>query len=273
MDYRVLLHPVALNPILCVPTKGIKMASPVFTRNENFNPQQGHFPPALNGNHGDSVMTLENTLQKTVMMFAVLLVAAAVGWFVPALALPGAIIALVLGLVISFKKEPSPVLIMIFAVAEGAMVGGFSSILEAKNPNIASQALLGTACVVAVVLFLYKTGLVRQSARATKIFMVAMISYFIFSLVNFGLILTGVSDDPWGLRGSVEIFGIPLGLLLGVLAVVMGAYSLIMDFTFIEQGAANRLPEKYGWTASFGLVVTVVWLYVEILRIIAIARR
>lgn len=249
------------------------MASPVFTRNENFNPQ-GNLPPALNGGfQGDSVMTLENTLQKTVMTFAVLLVAAAVGWFVPVLTLPAAIIALVLVIVNSVKKEPSPGLIMAFAVAEGIMVGGFSSILEAQYPNIATQALLGTACVVAVVLFLYKTGIVRQSARATKIFMVAMISYLLFSLVNFGLILTGVSDDPWGLRGSVEIFGMPLGLVLGALAVIMGSYSLIMDFTFIEQGVANRLPEKYGWTASFGVVVTVVWLYIEILRMIAIARR
>lgn len=249
------------------------MASPVFTRNENFNPQGGYLPPALNGAQGNSVMTLENTLQKTVMTFGVLLVAAAIGWFVPVLTLPAAIIALVLGLVNSFKKEPSPGLIIAFAVAEGVMVGGFSAILEAQYENIASQALLGTFCVVAVVLFLYKRGILRESAHATKIFLAAMIGYLLFSLVNLGLMLTGVSDDPWGLRGSVEIFGLPLGLVLGALAVVLGSYSLVMDFSFVERGAANRLPEKYGWTAAFGIVVTVVWLYIEILRMIAIARR
>lgn len=249
------------------------MASPVFTRNENFNPQQGHYPSALNGNPGNSVMTLENTLQKTVLTFGVLVLAAAVGWFVPALTLPAAIIAFVLVLVNSFKKEPSPPLIMAFAVAEGVMVGGFSSILERQYPNIASQALLGTICVVSVVLFLYKRGILRESARATKIFMIATISYLLFSLVNLGLMLTGVSQDPWGLRGSVEIFGMPLGLVLGALAVILGAYSLVMDFSFVERGVANRLPEKYGWTAAFGIVVTVVWLYIEILRMLAIARR
>lgn len=252
------------------------MASPVFTRNENFNPQQGYLPPALNGGlQGNSVMTLENTLQKTVMTFAVLLVLAAVGWFLPILTLPAAVIALVLGLVNAFKKEPSPGLILAYAAAEGAMIGGFSSIMESMYPGIASQAVLGTVCVVAVVLFLYKTGLVRASARATKVFLVAMLGYLLFSLVNFGLMVTGASEDPWGLRGSVMIPGteIPMGIALGVFAVLLGAYSLIMDFTFIEQGAANGLPEKYGWTAAFGVTVTVVWLYVEILRMLAIARR
>lgn len=218
-------------------------------------------------------MTLENTMQKTVITFAFLLVAAAIGWVFPILTLPAAIVALVLGLVNAFKKEPSPPLILSYAVAEGAMIGGFSQIMERLYPNIASQAVLGTLCVVAVVLFLYKTGLVRASARATKVFMVAMIGYLLFSLVNFGLMLTGLSDDPWGLRGSVEIFGMPLGLVLGAFAVILGSYSLIMDFTFIEQGSANGLPEKYGWTAAFGVTVTVVWLYIEILRMLAIARR
>lgn len=252
------------------------MASPVFTRNPNFNPQQGYLPPALNEGVGSGpVMTLENTLQKTVMTFGVLLVAAAIGWFIPILTLPAAVIALTLGLVNAFKKEPSPALIIAYAVAEGAMIGGFSSIMESMYPNIASQAVLGTICVVAVVLFLYKTGLVRASARATKVFLVAMIGYLLFSLVNFGLMVTGVSTDPWGLRGSVMIPGteIPMGIALGAFAVILGAYSLIMDFTFIEQGSANRLPEKYGWTAAFGITVTVVWLYVEILRMLALSRR
>lgn len=250
------------------------MASPVFTRNQNFNPRDGYRPPAIRDeSYNGSVMTLENTMQKTVMTFTVLLVMAAVGWFVPILTLPAAIVALVLGLVNSFKKEPSPALIIAYAVAEGAMIGGFSSILNNQYPNIASQAVLGTLCVVAVVLTLYKTGVVRASARATKVFLVAMIGYLLFSLINFGLILTGASDDPWGLRGSVHIFGMPLGLVLGAFAVILGAYSLIMDFTFIERGVQNRLPEKYGWTAAFGITVTVVWLYVEILRMLAIARR
>ena len=98
-----------------------------------------------------------------------------------------------------------------------------------------------------------------------------MVGYLVFSLVNIGLMLFNVTDDPWGLRGA-EIFGIPLGLVIGVLVVIMAAYSLVLDFDFIQQGVRNRAPRKYGWTGAFGIMVTVIWLYLEILRMLAIAR-
>ncbi|HSP53040.1 MAG TPA: Bax inhibitor-1/YccA family protein, partial [Cryobacterium sp.] len=79
------------------------------------------------------------------------------------------------------------------------------------------------------------------------------------------------TDNAFGLR-SAEIFGIPIGLLIGVLAVIMAAYSLVLDFDFIQRGVNNRAPRKYGWTGAFGIMLTVVWLYVEMLRIFAIAR-
>lgn len=252
------------------------MASPVFTRNQNFQPahnQNAGFNPPLAGLEG--VMTVENALQKTIITFATLVLAAAVGWFIPAVALPAVIIALVLGLVNSFKKEPSPPLILAYAVFEGLAIGGISGIMEQQASGIVSQAVLGTLCVVGVVLFLYKTGVVRATPKMTKIFLIAMLGYLLFSLVNLGLSLTGAVSDPWGLRGSVMIPGteIPLGIALGVFAVLLGSYSLVMDFTFIDNGVANRLPEKYGWTAAFGITVTIVWLYIEILRMLALARR
>lgn len=252
------------------------MASPVFTRNQNFQPahnQNTGFTPPLAGLEG--VMTVENALQKTIITFATLVLAAAVGWFIPAVALPAVIIALVLGLVNSFKKEPSPPLILAYAVFEGLAIGGISGIMEQQASGIVSQAVLGTLCVVGVVLFLYKTGVVRATPKMTKIFLIAMLGYLLFSLVNLGLSLTGAVSDPWGLRGSVMIPGteIPLGIALGVFAVLLGSYSLVMDFTFIDNGVANRLPEKYGWTAAFGITVTIVWLYIEILRMLALARR
>jgi uncharacterized YccA/Bax inhibitor family protein len=252
------------------------MASPVFTRNQNFQPAHnrsaGYQLPASGV---DSVMTVENALRKTIITFSVLLVAAGVGWFVPALLLPGLIVGFILGLVNSFKKEPSAPLILAYAVAEGLAIGGLSGLMEQQESGIVSQAVIGTLCVVAIVLFLYKTGVVRATPKLTKIFLIAMLGYLAFSLVNLGLQLTGVVDDPWGLNSSLTIPGtqIPLGIALGVLAVLMASYSLVMDFTFIDTGVANHLPEKYGWTAAFGIAVTIVWLYVEILRILAIARR
>lgn len=245
------------------------MASPVFTRNQNFNSNT----PTANFTDPGGVMTLDNSLRKTILTFTVLVAAAAVGWVFPILMLPGLIIGLVFGLINAFKKEPSPVMIMIYAVAEGFAVGGLSAFLEQDYPGIVTQAVLATLSVIAVTLFLYKTGLVKATPKMTKIVIIAMLGYLVFSLVNLGLMATGVVPDAWGLRGEVEIFGIPLGIILGVFAVILGAYSLIMDFDFIEKGVANRLPERYGWTEAFGITVTVVWIYVEILRLLAILRR
>ena len=89
---------------------------------------------------------------------------------------------------------------------------------------------------------------------------------------NLGLTAFGAIDNPFGLRGSLEIFGIPFGLILGVLVVIMAAYSLVLDFDYIQRGVQNRAPRKYGWTGAFGIMVTVIWLYLEILRMFAIAR-
>jgi len=216
-------------------------------------------------------MTYENTISKTVTLFLVVLAFGAVGWFVPALALPGAIVGLVLGLVNSFKKEPSVPLIIAYAAAEGVFLGGISGIFEAQWAGIVSQAIIGTFAVFAVTLLLFRSGKVRTSPKMTKIFLVAMVGYLVFSVLNVILMLTGVNDDPWGMRGAT-LWGIPLGVLIGALAVLLAAYSLVMDFELIQNGVQNRVPEKWAWSAAFGLMVTLIWLYVEILRILAILR-
>lgn len=249
------------------------MASPVFTKNENFKEPTGVYNaenPAFST--GTSVLTVENTLQKTFLLFGILLTAAALGWFVPVLMLPSLIIALVLGLVVSFKKTPSPVLTVLYAVFEGLTIGGLSGLMETEYPGVVSQAVLATLCVVGTVLALFVSGKLRATPKMTKIFMVAMMSYLLFSVVNFFLMITGVTDQAWGLR-SVEVFGIPLGLILGVLAVLMGSYSLVLDFTYIQNAVDRKVDSKLGWTAAFGILVTVVWIYIEILRIISILRR
>ncbi|MFT4235571.1 MAG: Bax inhibitor-1/YccA family protein [Microbacterium sp.] len=232
-------------------------------------------------------MTYEDTIWKTVGLFAVMIVLAVVGFFwtlAPAVAsnnaadatlapwLIGAVGGLVLGLVNSFKKSPSVPLIFAYAAFEGLFVGGISSYFELIFPGILLQATLATVSVVGVTLALFASGKVRASARATKIFMIAMIGYLVFSLLNVVLMLTGLSSAAWGLRSSVTIMGIPLGIIIGVLVVIMAAYSLVLDFDQVQRGVRNGAPRKYGWQAAFGIMVTVVWLYVEILRIIAIFR-
>lgn len=219
----------------------------------------------------DTPMTYENTISKTVLLFLIVIAGAAIGWFFPLLMIPGLIVGFVLGLVNSFKKQPSPALIITYAAAEGLFLGGISSIFEMLYPGIVTQAVLGTFAVFGVTLLLFRSGRVRTSPKATKIFFVAMIGYAVFSLLNLILMWTGVNTDPWGMRGA-EIMGIPLGLIIGALAVLLAAYSLVMDFEFIKQGVERRVPERWSWSAAFGLTVTMVWLYLEILRILAILR-
>lgn len=216
-------------------------------------------------------MSYEDTIIKTVSMFVVLLVGGAVGAFFPVLAIPAAIVGFVLALVNIFKKVPSVPLIMAFSLAEGVFVGGFSAILETRFEGIVIQAVLATLVVFGVTLALFANGKVRASKRATKIFMIAGISYAAFSLVNFGLMITGANDNAWGLR-SEEIFGIPLGLIIAPLAILLAAYSLVLDFTSVKQGVEAGAPRILGWKAAFGLVLTIVWLYIEFLRLIAILR-
>ncbi|GAA1734263.1 Bax inhibitor-1/YccA family protein [Microcella frigidaquae] len=217
-------------------------------------------------------MTYENTIQKTVLAFVVLLATAAVGWFIPALMLPAAIVGFVLALVNIFKKEPSPALVLAYTAAQGLFVGGISMFFESAWPGIVTQAVIGTFAVVGVTLALFASGKIRASKRATQIFLVAMIGYAVFSLINMGLMLFGVTDDPWGLRGIEGPFGIPLGVIIGVFVILLAAYSLVLDFDAVKTGVERGAPAKYGWTAAFGIMVTVIWLYLEILRLLAILR-
>lgn len=219
----------------------------------------------------DKPMTYENTISKTVALFVIVLAFGAVGWFAPFLMIPGAIAGLVLGLVNSFKKEPSVPLIISYAVAQGLFLGGISGTFEAIYPGIVSQAVIGTLSVFAVTLLLFRSGKVRTSPKMNKIVMIAMGGYLLFSLVNFGMMIFGLSNDPWGMRGAT-VMGFPLGVVIGLLAVFLAAYSLVMDFELIQNGVRNRVPEKWAWAAAFGLMVTLIWLYIEILRILAILR-
>lgn len=218
-------------------------------------------------------MTYEDTAVKTVVLFAVLLATGAIGWFVPGLAIVGSLVGFVLAMVNTFKRQPSVPLIVAYAAFEGLFIGGITAIFEVNFPGVAVQAVLATLVTVGVTLALFASGKVRASARATKVFLIAMVGYLVFRLVEAGIMLFGGSSSPFGLSSSVTVFGIPLGVLVGILAVLLAAYSLVLDFDQIQQGVRRGLPAKYGWTGAFGLMVTIVWLYVEFLRIFAILNR
>jgi uncharacterized YccA/Bax inhibitor family protein len=178
----------------------------------------------------------------------------------------------VLALVNTFKKQPSPALILAYAGLEGLFLGGLTRILDGMFPGVGLQAVIGTLSVFAVTLVLFKSGKVRATPKAMRFFMIALIGYAVFALVNMVMMMTGAVQEPFGLRTSFEIFGIPLGVFIGILAIGLAAFSLIMDFTSIEAGVSSGAPERFAWTAAFGLTVTLVWLYVEIIRLLSILR-
>jgi uncharacterized YccA/Bax inhibitor family protein len=216
-------------------------------------------------------MTLDDVVMRTGIMFVVLLATAVIGWqiassmmWVPFVA---AVVALVIGLVISFKQSTNPALILSYAAVEGIFVGGISKWYQDwAGENIVAQAVLGTLAAFAGMLILYSTGKLRATPKFTKMLIVAGFGYLIVSLVSLVTAMFGVGDG-WGFYG---VGG--LGILLCVAGVALAAFFLILDFDFIDRGIKNGVPERYSWLAGFGLMVTLVWLYLEILRLLAILR-
>jgi uncharacterized YccA/Bax inhibitor family protein len=208
-------------------------------------------------------MTYDDVVMRTAMMFGVLLVTAAVAWLVaPGLFIVGLFGGLVLGLVNAFKREPSPALMLAYAGFQGLLLGGISSMFEASYPGIVFQAVLATLGTFGVMLALYKSGRIQVTPKFARIMLFAVGGYAVFCLVNLFMIFAMGQN----LRGGA------FGLLIGAVGAVLAALSLVLDFDFIDRGVRQGLPVKYAWTAAFGLTVTLIWLYIEFLRILAILR-
>jgi len=265
------------------------VASPVFSSDKAFKPgatinQDGstvsasdlqyQFDQPSAGPVDRGRMSYEGVIAKTSGMIILAFLTAVPGYmfFNFAGLMVSAIGGMILGLVLAFKKTTTPALAILYAAVEGYFLGSLSQYIETAFdvPGAALQALLATACTFAVCLWLYRSGRVRYTPKLQKFLMIGGISYLLFSLVNIGMMLFGATDSAWGLRTDVEIMGLPLGVLIGAFAVILGCISLIGDFDFVDNGVKNGLPAEYDWKAAFGIVVTLVWLYIEFLRIIAI---
>lgn len=218
-------------------------------------------------------LTYDDVIVKTGGLLALLVVVAAGSWYLtermPALMFIGAIVGLVLGLVNSFKKNPSPPLIIAYTVAQGVFLGGISYffqnvyIAQQNAQPIVLQAIIGTMATFAAALFLFKSGRVRVTPKFTRWLMIALVGYLAFSVIN--LVLSFFMGGDFGpLRGGW------IGVVAGLVAVGLAAATLIMDFDSIKRGVEGGAPAKFAWSAAFGLIVTLVWLYLEILRILAI---
>ena len=222
-------------------------------------------------------LTYDDVIVKTGGLLALLVVVAAATWYVaPGLWPLGMIVGLVLGLVNAFKKSPSPALIVAYTVAQGVFLGGISFFFQAfevagsstgNAQPIVLQAVLGTFATFGAALFLFKSGKVRVTPKFTRWLMISMVGYLAFSVLNLVLSFFMASEGFGPLRNGW------LGIAVGLFAVGLAAASLIMDFDSIKRGVEQGVPAKFAWSAAFGLIVTLVWLYLEILRLLAIFNR
>lgn len=208
-------------------------------------------------------LTMNDVMVKTGINLGLVAVGAAVAWNAPVLMLLGLVGGLVLGLVNSFKKKVSPILVMTYALMEGLLLGGLSAVVDMRYPGVAIQAVLATLVVAGTTLALFANGKLRATPKLNKIFMIGAIGYMAYGLIS--ILGAGIFGSS---LNSFSIGGIPLGLVVGLFAVALATYSLLLDFTTTSEAVEAGLPERESWRLAFGLTASLVWLYVEILRVL-----
>ncbi|MGN6128966.1 MAG: Bax inhibitor-1/YccA family protein [Nocardioidaceae bacterium] len=228
-------------------------------------------------------MTIDTVVQKTGITIGVVVIAAALTWLLPGdpptvgpdgssaasslylLSMLGAFGGFALSMVNSFKRVVSPPLVLAYAVLEGIFVGAFSKVLDAMfGGGIVVGAVLGTVAAFAGTLAAYKFFNIRVGDRFRKWVVAAMFGFVAVALLDFVLGFFGASFGFNGLGG--------MGLIASLIGLGLGVLMLILDFDYVERGIAAGLPEQESWRAAFGLTVTLIWIYVELLRILAILR-
>ncbi|WP_345522458.1 Bax inhibitor-1/YccA family protein [Nocardioides conyzicola] len=270
--------------------------NPVFRRSEEFNPagarQTGYTDPSSwgTGTPGQpglqtpvatgGPMTIDSVVQKTAIALGVVILTAAATWILSpgidadttpsdisgliAAATVGSLLAFVLSLVNSFKRVISPALVLLFCAAEGVALGAISKVFEIQFPGIVMSAVLGTFGAFAGTLAVYKFFNIKVTDKFRRMVFAAVLGVVAISLIEVVLSLFGAEI---GLFGDGK-----LGLIFAVLGLALGVFMLVLDFDFVEQGVANRIPDREGWRAAFAMTVSLVWIYTNLLRILAIMR-
>jgi uncharacterized YccA/Bax inhibitor family protein len=216
-------------------------------------------------------LTMDDVVTKTGISFLVTVVAAAVVWALPGqaawgLALPAVLVAFVLGLVISFKQIANPVATLSYGALYGVALGALSEAFNTVYPGIVMQALIGTFGVFAGMLVVYKTGAIRVTPKLTRWVVGAAIGVLVLMLVNVLAAWIG-GGNGLGLRD-----GGPLAIVFSLVVIGIAAFFLLLDFDMADEAIRRGAPAKFAWYIAFGLLVTVVWLYLEILRLLSYFR-
>lgn len=218
-------------------------------------------------------MTIDDVIVRAGISIAVLIPGALIGYTLaptmPWLYLGAMFVGLGLGLANAFKKVVSPPLILAYALVQGVFLGGISYVfnqwaLSNGYEGLVSQAIIGTLVAFVVMLALYKSKLVKVNGRFAKIMMVAMVSYLAIAVMSFVAAIFGVG-------GGFGFYGVGgFGLLLCGFGVALAAFSLMLDFESITRAIQAGVPSQESWRMAFGLLVTLIWLYLEIIRLLAI---
>lgn len=231
--------------------------------------QQFQMPQAFDAAPASDRMTYTDAMNKTAIILATTVITGVltvallpVNLWMPA-AWVGIIGSFVLMFMLAFKKIVSPVMAIAYGVLEGVSLGAITGAFELMYPGIAFQAILATIVIVAVTLGLHYSGAVRTTPKGRKFVYVVALGYLVFSLINLVLVGFGILDS-WGFRNG------PLGIIIGAAMILVAAYMLIGDFEDVNVAVANGAPKKFAWTVGLGIVATILWIYLEVLRLLAI---
>lgn len=241
--------------------------------------QMASYEAMMNAPAADAVdrghMTYDDVVVKSLMCFGLLVAGAVVGWMagviVPALAMVTALglcaVTLGLGLFVRFSKKVRPGAIIAYSLIEGFVLGALSFVFEMLYPGIVVLAVLATLIVIGVTLAAFSFGFVRNSKTLTRVAFLGSTAFAIYYAISFVLGVTGTVDMT--LVTNIRVFGIPLGVIIGLFAVFIGVLCLVRDFDAVKVGVNAGVPVKYSWLCTFAIMTDVIWIYLEILKILS----
>ena len=241
--------------------------------------QMASYEAMMNAPAADAVdrgtMTYDDVVVKSLMCFGLLLVGAVAGWMsgmvaigaAMLVALAACVVTIGLAVFIQFSKKVRPGAIVAYSLVEGFVLGALSCAFEMRYPGIVVSAVLATLVVIGVTLGAFTMGFLRNSSTLTRVAGIGSFAFFSYYLFSFALSVTGMVDMR--AVNNITLFGIPLGVIIGVLAVFIGVLCLVRDFDAVKVGVANNVPEKYSWLCTFAIMTDVIWIYLEILKILS----
>ena len=245
--------------------------------------QMASYEAMMNAPAADAVdrgtMTYDDVVVKSIMCFGLLLVGAVAGWMsgmvaigaAMLVALAACVVTIGLAVFIQFSKKVRPGAIVAYSLVEGFVLGALSCAFEMRYPGIVVSAVLATLVVIGTTLAAFMMGFVRNSSTLTRVAGIGSFAFFSYYLFSFALSMTGFVNMR--AVNNITLFGIPLGLIIGVLAVFIGVLCLVRDFDAVKVGVASNVPEKYSWLCTFAIMTDVIWIYLEILKILSYLMR